>query len=360
MNRLNTRVRSTLIRVFALIVAGMAALALNLPIVRHVNLAIFSGVVSAAVMPVFLLNRWSDARSPDEEALSDAVSRIRSSYRSFLDFYGTEKPEINPPVALRLVGKNRQALSLEAFAATAEIVANQLFIAKFAESENRCTVVLGEAGSGKSTLLLRLAAYMAEDYKSQGVSAVPLVLALRDWSDDYSFRRWVLEKTVSTYAVPRPIVNCWLDRGRAVLILDGLDQVKASRRSRLIEVINTWVNRPGGMRVVVSCRSSLEHIEDMFSLLDVDQLALLRPVPETQAKKYVDVALSNFWHQSVGRNSRDIDHAIRVFKDAITNNASLCGPSMLSLVRATAVERGKTGIAKGDPANDVLSLAMPF
>jgi hypothetical protein len=354
--------RGVLISLAALSVAVGLAIAVNyLPGQGWSTSLIAPAALALAYVLFRSLDLWTNAGRVNARESREAIERLGLAYRSLLDYYGTDQPEIGPPVRLQPFDRQRvNARSLDAFVAKAEQMANQVVIAQLARSRNRCTVVLGDAGSGKSALLFRLAAHIVDDQVERGTTEVPLVLSLSDWGGGSSLRRWVLDQTVATYAVSERVVDHWVDHGNSVLLLDGLDEVPVTSRSLLIEDLNSWVDTSGGTRFMISCRSSDENVTELLSWLHADQLAVLQPIPANEARDYVDSALSNLERQPAGLDLDRLASVRRLLKELITNQKGLRGPSMLSLVAATEDPVGVTVLGTRsirDPAESFLSLA---
>lgn len=364
-NQADKQRRGTLLSFGALSVAGAAASVLNLwagADTRTVEVLV--GVV-ALVAPIFLwFDRLSGTSTSTEESADESVQRMRLNHRSFLEHNRTERPAINPPVSLRPLGELEHRGRLDRFLASAETIASQVFIARIAESRNRCTVVLGDPGSGKSTLIRRLALQMADDYIDRTSSEVPLVLRLRDWGGDVPLRRWILEQMVSDYAIPAQVVNQWVSHDRCLLLLDGLDEVVASQRGLLVGHLSTMMHRSDGIRLLVSCRTSMDGLGDLFGDLGADQLAVLRPVSEATARDCVNLALDTpKW--PARRLEGGLSSLRGLLEEIVVGNENLRGPSTLSLVSASTTMHARAAwqsesVDPEDAAAEVLRLGTEF
>jgi DNA-binding transcriptional ArsR family regulator len=357
-----TEKRGVLISLAALSVAVGLAVAVNYLPTRGWRTALTAPAALVIGLLIFrFLDRWNRAAELDAGELREAIGRLGSAYRSLLEYYGTQEPEIGPPVRLRSLDRQQlNAPGLDDFVAKAEQITNQVVIARLARSSNRCTVVLGDAGSGKSALFFRLAAHIVDDYEERGTTEVPLVLSLSDWGGGSPLRRWVQEQAVATYAVSERVVDHWVGHGNSVLLLDGLDEVPVSSRSLLIQDLNSWVDTSGGTRFMISCRSSDDHLTELLSWLHADQLAVLQPIPPNTALGYVDSALSSLERHTGGPNVARWESVRRLLKDLITHEKGLRGPSMLSLVAATEDPVDFTSLGTRnvqDPAESFMSLA---
>ena len=140
-----------------------------------------------------------------------------------------------------------------------------------ADANRRRVLVLGEPGAGKSTALLAL----ADDLVTQALADLQAPLPL--WIDLSTltptrrlpivgklFQRTLLERFATAVAQARHyhsrfdaayVLRC-IDRGRAVLLLDGLDEVSAGQRAELTRALNEQVLSRGELGVVVTCRAA--------------------------------------------------------------------------------------------------------
>jgi serine/threonine protein kinase len=126
-------------------------------------------------------------------------------------------------------------------------------------------LLLGAAGSGKTTSLLRLAHHLIEVARSDLTQPAPVVLNLASWSTDRPpIERWVEDEILTKYSLPRPSTRGWIERGQLVLLLDGLDEVVAVRRSACVDAINDFLETAKVQIVVgtredeyLACRSRL-------------------------------------------------------------------------------------------------------
>ncbi len=116
-------------------------------------------------------------------------------------------------------------------------------------------LITGAVGSGKTIALLQLARLALERARHDPSAPVPVVLPLASWSERaLPLERWIGSEIRTRYFLPRRLAGEWLEGGRLLLMLDGLDEVRASRRAGCIEAINRFRRELPLTALVVTCR----------------------------------------------------------------------------------------------------------
>ena len=126
--------------------------------------------------------------------------------------------------------------------------------AVFAAAQNTL-LILGEPGAGKTTTLLELVRDLARRARESAAEPAPVVLALSTWTGLHpALGDWLAEELNLRYQVPKRLARSWLDAGRLVLLLDGLDEVREAVRPACVAAINAFAleHMPAGL--VVTCR----------------------------------------------------------------------------------------------------------
>lgn len=116
-------------------------------------------------------------------------------------------------------------------------------------------LILGEPGAGKTITLLELARDLLVAAGDDEGRPIPVVFNLSSWSATKApIPEWLAEELSVKYMIPKKIGRAWLEEGRFMPLLDGLDEVKAEARTACAVAINTFSQgaRPTG--VVVCCR----------------------------------------------------------------------------------------------------------
>ncbi len=124
------------------------------------------------------------------------------------------------------------------------------------------SVILGDPGAGKSTLAAKLAHDVAADLVPGVESRVPFLLVLREFAAAFRHQRVELAHYLEQVCrapynlLPPPhAVDYLLRNGRAVVVLDGLDELVApEQRRRFVQLVDGFVNRYPLVPVVVTAR----------------------------------------------------------------------------------------------------------
>ena len=184
----------------------------------------------------------------------------------------------------------------------------------------RHVVLLGDPGSGKSTFVTHLALCLATHalepgkkwlarltgWPQQEADLVPVSVVLRD------FARWLPPKAKK--AEPRHLWNFIVDRlkaqnlafvakplhdrlehGRAILLLDGLDEIPTQRHRTFIrDAVAAFATRYSQCRVLVTCRT-FSYQDPAWQLSDFQSFTLA-PFSAEQIDRFIAA-----WHDELAR-----------------------------------------------------------
>jgi len=116
--------------------------------------------------------------------------------------------------------------------------------------EQKRSVILGAPGSGKTTLMSYFAVRLAQGQEDR----LPILIRIRDWALQpqmslLDYLRYFAEKRLQTKTLPRGFFEHWLDAGKALILLDGLDEVAdEAKRYALVEQIECFLGQERNAR----------------------------------------------------------------------------------------------------------------
>jgi hypothetical protein len=124
------------------------------------------------------------------------------------------------------------------------------------------TVILGNPGAGKSTLAAKLAHDVARDLVSGAEGRVPFLLTLRNFGESFAgeglrLAHYLERSCEAPYNVrpPEHAVEYLLGNGRAVVILDGLDElVEPGLRRQVVQLVEGFVHCHPLVPVLITAR----------------------------------------------------------------------------------------------------------
>lgn len=216
------------------------------------------------------------------------------------------------------------------YAAQAQSVSAQpVSLLELARTSHASYLVSGESGSGK-TLALRLAQHMALSSRSIGRrQPIPIYIPLRAYGLFIKARRrpageenvpavtlldFLKQDPAAATRHILPYLRRSMDRGRVLLLCDGLDEVDRDARttvaSELADVLLMTQNR-----LIVACRALDYQEQQAFARLVDDHLvdlAAIEPMELTQVREFVERYIErqgNHWRHTAGQIMQIIEQS---------------------------------------------------
>jgi serine/threonine protein kinase len=149
----------------------------------------------------------------------------------------------------------------------------------------RSLLILGEPGAGKTTTLLQLARELISRAELDTDHLIPVVLNLSSWTDKQRIADWVVVELTKKYQVPAKIGQPWVEQQQLLLLLDGLDEVRAEHREACVAAINVFQEQYGTEMVVCSRIRDYEDLSQRFNFQTAVYLRSLTPV---QIQQYLN------------------------------------------------------------------------
>jgi DNA polymerase III delta prime subunit len=181
-----------------------------------------------------------------------------------------------------------------------ELPANTSILSVFDElGAGRTLLILGEPGSGKTITLLQLARDLIARAEQDVDYLIPVVVNLSSWTPTrrrgrrtapQSIADWVVEELSSKYQVPRHLGKDWVKKQQLLLLLDGLDEVKAADRDACVNALNAF-QQEASTELVVCCRA--RDYEALSNRLQVQQAIYIQPLTLPQIKGYLNRLTAN-------------------------------------------------------------------
>jgi len=150
-------------------------------------------------------------------------------------------------------------------------------------------LILGKPGAGKTTMLLELAKVLIQRAEEDLSEPIPILLSLASWKDDrQSIADWIVAALSSgKYGKVRPDrVKQWLKDGEVIPLLDGLDELAASRQEICVKKLNEFVQSGNLCCPLVVC-SRVEEYQSYSTELLLKTSIELQPLTTQQVQDYL-------------------------------------------------------------------------
>ncbi|NEP27020.1 HEAT repeat domain-containing protein [Moorena sp. SIO3I6] len=234
----------------------------------------------------------------------EEVSTAGAWEREFLAAESAEKPE--------------RALSRKTTGR--KFLAQQLL----SQSQSRRVVILGAPGSGKTTLMSYFAVMLAES-KAEVLGLdgdtdwLPILIRMRDFGINLDknlidYARGFAENTMSVQRLPVGFFEHWLSDGRALILLDGLDEVAdEAKRNDVVRRIENFLGQFDRNRAIITSRPA-GYRRDFFRTEEF---------PHYQIEPFDDSKISAFidnWYKSRFQDQGEAQRRKDSLRNALDNN----------------------------------------
>ncbi|NEN96213.1 MAG: NACHT domain-containing protein [Moorea sp. SIO3I7] len=147
-------------------------------------------------------------------------------------------------------------------------------------------LILGEPGSGKTTTLLELARDLIDRAEQDTNQLIPVVFNLSSWAKKrQTIADWLVDELNTIYKVPKKIGQALVSQQQLLLLLDGLDEVKADYRDDCIVALNQFQQDYGAELVVCS---RMKDYQALSNRLNFQSAVYIRLLSLEQIYHYLD------------------------------------------------------------------------
>ncbi len=154
----------------------------------------------------------------------------------------------------------------------------------------RTLLILGAPGSGKTTTLLELTHDLIERAEQEIHQPIPVIFNLSSWAGEkQEITDWLVQELKTKYhESSKSLCQTWIEKQQLLLLLDGLDEVRAEQREECVKAINQFSQEHGQTEIVVTSR--IQDYEDLSSRLQFQAAIFIQPLTPEQIDDYLNQA----------------------------------------------------------------------
>ncbi|MGG6297878.1 NACHT domain-containing protein [Leptolyngbya sp. AN02str] len=153
--------------------------------------------------------------------------------------------------------------------------------------QGRTLLILGKPGSGKTVTLLKLAEDLIARTEQDIRQPIPVVFNLSSWArKQQAIEKWLVQELSEKYQVSKTLGKAWVETEAIVVLLDGLDEVKAEHRNACVHALNQFIQTHGLTELTVCCR--IQDYQALTERLKLRNAIYIQPLTLEQIQHYLD------------------------------------------------------------------------
>jgi len=192
------------------------------------------------------------------------------------------------------------------------------------QNQSNKFVLLGAPGSGKTTLLSFFAVMLAQNAPEKlgwdsGRDCLPILINIRDFArlsdiNLLDYARQFAEKNMSVKPLPEGFFEYWLADGRAMILLDGLDEVvEEPKRYAVVKLINSFLGQYHQNLAIITSRPA-GYKRDFFNTSEFEHYQL-QLFDDAKVDEFI-----NHWYDSRVRDAAEAQRRKDSIKKALDEN----------------------------------------
>ena len=153
----------------------------------------------------------------------------------------------------------------------------------------RTLLILGEPGAGKTITLLKLAEDLIARTESDLRQPIPVVFNLSSWArKPQAIEQWLVQELLEKYQVSKVLGKAWVETEALILLLDGLDEVKAEQRNACVQALNQFMQSHGTTEIAICSR--IRDYQALTERLRLRSAICIQPLTPEQINSYFEQA----------------------------------------------------------------------
>ncbi|MEM6752783.1 MAG: HEAT repeat domain-containing protein [Cyanobacteria bacterium P01_C01_bin.38] len=224
------------------------------------------------------------------------------------------------------LGKRQQELFLEQRQRALINRSGNKFLASklLTQSDSIKFVLLGAPGSGKTTLLSYFAVMLAQNKAEKlglnsDIDYLPILIRMRDLSrlgeiSILDYAKQFAEKYLLVKNLPEGFFEYWLSDGRALILLDGLDEIaEESKRYKVVQRIENFLGQFQDNTAIITSRPA-GYKRDFFRTEEFPHYELLA-FDDDKVEEFI-----NRWYDSRFQDKAEAERRKESLRKALNNN----------------------------------------